>query len=500
MKIQTRGSGVLLHITSLPSSWGIGDIGPEAHKFADFLAGARQSYWQVLPLSPVDPAFGNTPYDSISAFAGNQLLISPDLLMVDGLLYQEDMAPVPAFEAGIINYPAVISFKDRILDKAYQKFKSKGENPEYEAFCSKESSWLDDFALFKSIKADQGGAVWSKWPEGLRDRQKDELQKAADKLKDGISREKFLQYVFFKQWRSLKARCNSHDIKIIGDAPIYVNYDSADVWANQSLFNLDSNKHQTASSGVPPDYFSATGQLWGNPLYNWDVIKGTGFDWWIRRLGHNFSLFDLLRIDHFRGLVAYWEVPAGETTAINGRWVEAPAEDFLAETYRHFNCVPIIAEDLGIITPAVREVMSRFEIPGMMVLLFAFGEGMPKNPYVPHNHQRNRIVYTGTHDNNTVKGWFENEASSDEKRRFFSYIGREINAAQAPWEMIRLAMMSVADVAILTMQDLLGLGAESRMNHPGTTKDNYRWQITPGQVSPDLSERLREMTEIYNRT
>lgn len=492
-----RGSGVLLHITSLPSPYGIGDLGPEAYRFVDFLSENKQSYWQILPLSMTDPIFGNTPYNSISAFAGNSLLISPALLMVEGFLYKEDTEPVPSFKADKINYPAVTAYKDKLLDKAYERFRDKSKDSDYDRFCSMNDFWLDDFTLFKSIKAEQRGLVWSSWPQVLKDKQKEEIDKARDRLKDKIEREKFTQYIFFRQWGALRQRCNDRNIKVIGDIPIYVNYDSADVWSNPRIFKLDQNKQQISSAGVPPDYFSATGQLWGNPIYNWDVIRGSEYSWWIQRLGHVLGLVDVLRIDHFRGLIAYWEVPAGEKTAVNGKWTPAPAEDFLTRIFRHFRCISLIAEDLGIITADVREIMNKFGIPGMKVLLFAFGEGLPKNPYAPHNNIKNCVIYTGTHDNSTAKGWFEHEAQPEDKQRLSKYVGHEINAENVSWELIRLAMMSVADTAIIPMQDILGLGEDARMNHPSTTEGNYQWRMLPEQMK--ALGLLREMTELYGR-
>lgn len=497
--MRTRGSGVLLHITSLPSPYGIGDLGPEAQRFADFLAEAKQSFWQVLPLNPTDPAFGNTPYNSISAFAGNYLIISPDLLMVEGLLLKDDLTHAPSNETGI-DYPGVMAYKDRLLDRAFEHFKSRPPDENFRSFCSRNASWLDDYALFKSIKAAQGEKAWSSWPQGLRDRQKESLDKAKDELKERIERERFVQYTFFKQWNSLKERCNSREINIIGDIPIYVNYDSADVWSHQDLFKLDAEKRQVSSAGVPPDYFSTTGQLWGNPIYDWDALQKSGYSWWILRLEHNFSLFDFLRIDHFRGLVAYWEVPAGEKTAIRGSWVEAPHEDFFATIFRRFISAPIIAEDLGTITADVREVIERFEIPGMIVLQFAFGGETAKNPYIPHNHRKNRIVYTGTHDNNTTRGWFEKDASQEEKESLFKYMGRELSADQVSWEMARLCMASIADISVIPVQDLLGLGPDARMNFPGKTTGNYQWRLKSGQASSELAMKVAEMAKTYGRT
>ena len=311
--------------------------------------------------------------------------------------------------------------------------------------------------------------------------------------------QKFLQYVFFQQWNSLRSYCNQRGIQIFGDIPIYVEHDGVDVWTNPELFKLDNGKKPQVVAGVPPDYFSETGQRWGNPIYRWDVLKDTGYAWWIRRLQHNIKLFDLIRIDHFRGFVGYWQVPAGEANAINGRWVEAPAEDFLNALLRRFPQLPIIAEDLGVITPDVREIMHRFELPGMKVLLFAFGDDLPTNPYIPHNLPRNCVLYTGTHDNNTTRGWFEREAAPEIKERLFRYLGREVPAEYIHWELIRLAMMSVANMVIFPMQDILGLGEEARMNRPATSQGNWQWQLSPEQLTPSLAERLLGMTELYGR-
>jgi 4-alpha-glucanotransferase len=316
---------------------------------------------------------------------------------------------------------------------------------------------------------------------------------------DQLEKEKFCQYLFFKQWHSLKTYCQEKGVRLFGDLPIYVSFDSADVWANPGLFKLDKEKHPTFVSGVPPDYFSETGQLWGNPVYRWNVLRKNGFRWWIERMAHHLKLFDALRIDHFRGLVAYWEIPAGEKTAINGKWVKVPVNDFLSTLKRHFPFLPIVAEDLGVITPDVRQVMDRFALPGMKVLVFAFGEDHPMHPYLPHTYEKNFLVYTGTHDNNTVCGWFEREASPDDKGRLFRYLGREVSVEEVPWALIRLAMMSVANMVILPMQDILGLGEEARMNRPSVPHGNWEWRLLPEQMTPSISQRLLEMTEIYGR-
>ncbi len=491
--MKRRGSGILLHITSLPSRYGIGDLGPEAYRFADFLAMTGQSFWQILSLTPTRPASGNSPYNSSSAFAGNTLLISPEL-MPD----KED--PVPSFQEDRVDYPEVISYKERLFNRAYKRFtEDKEYNYEYERFCSENSGWLEDFSFFIALKAHFHGPIWGEWPHEIKNREPQALQVLKKQLHNRIEREKFLQYIFFKQWFSLKRYCNQRGIQIIGDMPIYVDYDSTDVWTNPHIFRLDEEKRPSFVAGVPPDYFSQTGQLWGNPVYRWDILKESGYAWWIQRMEHNLKLFDIVRIDHFRGFIAYWQVRAGERAATRGQWIKAPAEDFFNTLLRHFPDLPIIAEDLGVITPDVREVMNRFEFPGMRLLLFAFDENLPASPYAPHNHVKNCVVYTGTHDNNTVKGWFEHEASQDDKERLFNYIGKEVSSQDVHLEFIRLAMMSVAKVAILPMQDILGIGEEGRMNRPAAGKGNWQWRLLPGELTPALIRRLQKMTEIYGR-
>jgi 4-alpha-glucanotransferase len=495
-----RGSGILLHITSLPSPYGVGDLGPEAYRFADFLGQARQRYWQVLPLNPTNPAFGNSPYSSISAFAGNTLLISPDLLLEEGFLSKEDLEPVASFPEGRCDFPEVIPYKQKLLERAYQRFKQNGKGREaFEAFCSESSSWLDDFALFVVLKKRFDGKVWNQWPMELRDRDPNSLLAIREESHIEIEKEKFWQYLFSKQWHSLKTYCQEKGVHLLGDLAIYLSLDSADVWANPGLFKLDREKSPLFISGVPPDYFSETGQLWGNPVYRWDVLKKSGYRWWRERIAHNLKLFDFVRIDHFRGLVAYWEIPASEKTAINGRWVKVPVKDFLNTLNKHFSDLPIVAEDLGVITPDVRKVMDDFALPGMKVLLFAFGEDHPMHPYLPHTYKENFLVYTGTHDNNTVRGWFEGEASPEDKRRLFRYLGSEVAVEEIHWALIRLAMMSVAKWVILPMQDVLGLGGEARMNRPSIAHGNWEWRLLPGQITPLVSEKLIEVTETYGR-
>jgi 4-alpha-glucanotransferase len=499
LKLDTRGSGLLLHITSLPSDFGIGDLGPGAYRFVDFLAETKQRYWQILPLNPTDLEHGCSPYHSISAFAFNSLLISPDILVEDGWLLEEDLVSAPFFFTERVDYQSVITFKNSLLNKAYERFKMSPANPDYEKFCSYHSDWLHDFALFAALKTHMAGRPWSEWPEDLRDRDSEAIEQAKNNFHDEIERERFFQYLFFSQWTALKHYCHQNDIKIIGDMPIYVVYDSADVWLHPGLFNLDNEKRPITVAGVPPDYFSETGQLWGNPVYRWDVHKETGFDWWIQRLKHNLGLLDFVRVDHFRGFMGYWEVPATEINAVNGHWVLAPGEEFLNTVSRIIPDAAIIAEDLGVITPDVTEIMERFGFPGMKLLIFAFGNDLPTNPYAPHNVVQNCIVYTGTHDNNTIRGWFENEAQPEVKERFFRYIGREIPAEEISLAFVRLAMMTVANTAIFPIQDLLGLGEESRMNRPATRDGNWEWRLDLELLNPEVIRTLREMTELYRR-
>ncbi len=498
--IRRRGSGILLHITSLPSQFGIGDLGPAAYRFADFLSQTAQSFWQVLPLNPTDPVSGgNSPYSSFSAFAGNKLLISPELLYRDGLLEESDLEETPPFPSQRVDYPTILEYKNRIFNKAFARFKKAECDFEFDKFCDESKEWLDDYALFIALKNHYRGKVWSDWPESLRDKQEDPLNSVRERLTREIEKEKFLQFIFFKQWKELKNYCNQKGIQIIGDVPFYISYDSADVWTNPGLFKLDEQKKPTHVAGVPPDYFSETGQLWGNPVYRWDAMQASGYHWWIKRIEHNLKYFDFIRVDHFRGFAAYWEVPASETTAIHGRWVKSPGIDFFKTLLRRFPNLPIIAEDLGVITPDVRELIHEFEFPGMRLLMFAFNKNLPNHPYAPHNHIENCVVYTGTHDNNTARGWFEHDATEEEKYWLFKYLGRTISAEEIHWELVRLAMMSVANMVILPIQDVLGLGAEARMNRPSSTEGNWEWRLKDEQLNEQIIRQLREITELYGR-
>ena len=497
--MENRGNGILCHITSLPSPFGIGDMGPGAYRFVDFLAETKQRYWQILPLSPTDLFHGNSPYHSSSAFAFNPLLISPELLVQDGLLGDEHFQPLPRFPDNHVDYGRVEPYRKEILGKAYENFQSQNSKQEYEAFCRENIHWLSDYTVFLALKFQYEGKVWNEWPEDVRNREPGALERTKDEFSEFIDRMKWFQYIFFRQWLSLKNDCNEKGIRIIGDIPIYVVYDSADVWTHPDLFKLDGDLKPSVVAGVPPDYFSETGQYWGNPVYRWDVLKDRKYDWWTERIAHNIKLFDYVRVDHFRGFQAFWEIPATEENAVKGEWVEGPQADFFDHLARTFPDLPVIAEDLGFITPDVWELMDRFGFPGMKVLLFAFGNDVATNPYAPHNHVKDCVVYTGTHDNNTAKGWFEKELTTEDRDRICRYIGRELDAGGIHWELIRLAMMSVADTAIIPMQDILGLGEEGRMNRPATKEGNWEWRLQPSQLTFEVSQRLRETTEIYGR-
>jgi 4-alpha-glucanotransferase len=496
-----RGSGILLHLTSLPSAFGIGDLGPWAYRFADFLAESKQKCWQCLPLNPTDGEAGNSPYHSTSAFAFNPLLISPEMLVQEGFLSREDLEPLPSFPVQRVDYPAVTAYKERIFSRAFELFRTGAVPSDYQAFCDRNRPWLDPFALFTALKAYYVGKAWYTWPDMHRYTNVAALEaQQPERIRAWAEKVRFLQYLFFTQWTQLKAYCRRKGIRVFGDMPIYMIHDSADVWMHPEIFNLDPHTGQPLTvAGVPPDYFSKTGQLWGNPVYRWDALKEGRYGWWMERIAHNLELFDLVRLDHFRGFVAFWEVPAGEKNAVKGRWVAAPATDFFSELTKRFPALPLVAEDLGTITPDVWELMDHFRLPGMKVLLFAFGPDLPDNLYAPHNHTPWSVVYTGTHDNNTVRGWFEKEASQEDKHRLCRYLGKDVSAETVHREMIRLAMMSVARMAIFPMQDVLGLGEEARMNRPASNHDNWRWRLNPQDLSPSVSGDLCRLTELYGR-
>jgi 4-alpha-glucanotransferase len=498
--MKNRGSGILLHLTCLPSAYGIGDLGPAAYQFADFLTAASQCFWQILPLNPTYTAQGNSPYSSHSAFAGNPLVISPDLLVQNGYLKTADIPRASAWRVAQVDFDSVIPFKKKLLAVAFERCKKRlAKDHEFTHFCHENAHWLDDFALFVALKEHFHEFDWGHWPQEWRDRKPPALRAARKKFQRKILQEKFIQYLFYQQWFALKNYCKSRNLQFIGDLPIYVSYDSADVWANPALFKLDNEKRPLGVAGVPPDYFSATGQLWGNPVYRWEALKETRYTWWAKRLEHNLQLFDVIRLDHFRGFVAFWEVPANEETAVHGQWVQAPVEDFFKTLFRHFPSLNIIAEDLGEITPDVRETIYRFGLPGMRIAMFAFGEDLATSIHAPHNYPEHCVVYTGTHDNNTVKGWFGTEATAADRKKLSEYLGREVTANTAPLELIRLAMASVAKIVIIPMQDVLGLGEKARMNFPGTCEGNWRWRLRAEQLTPALTKKLAAMTKIYGR-
>lgn len=495
-----RASGILLHISSLPARYGIGDFGPAAYRFVDFLSSTGQSFWQVLPLNPTDAALGNSPYSSSSAFALNPLFISPEILVREGLLKVGVNDSIPEFPEDRVAYREVVAYKRRLFGDAFSVFQSSKDKAEYRIFCERNAYWLNDFALFESLKNEFHWKVWSDWPRDIRDRQPQAIENVVRERGDSIEYVKFLQYVCAKQWAALQQHCTDSGVQLIGDIPIYVTYDSADVWSHPYIFKLDSDRKPVVVAGVPPDYFSETGQLWGNPVYDWDVLKDRRYAWWIKRMERSLDLYDLARIDHFRGLVAYWEVDANEKTAVNGRWVTVPTDDFFSTLRSHLFNLPLIAEDLGYITADVREVVRSLGLPGMKILQFAFGADMPEHPYLPHNYDRNCVVYTGTHDNNTVRGWFENEADKRCKERVKEYFGIEPSAHDIHWTMLRAAMMSVAEIAIAPLQDVLGLGQEARMNKPAVANGNWTWRYSDEMLSNSVIHRLKEITRIYGRS
>lgn len=494
-----RGSGILLHVTSLPSRFGIGDLGPIAYQFVDFLKTSRTRYWQILPLNPSGTFVGSSPYASYSAFAGNPLLISPEGLVKEGFLQESELTS-GSFAADKVEFEKVIEHKTRILQAAYDRHMLTGIlRPEFEAFCRENESWLEDYALFVALKQHFEEVYWLEWPVELRDRESKALLEWKEKLQEKVSRAKFFQFLFFRQWFFLKSYCEQNEIEIIGDIPIYVSNDSSDMWSHPELFKLDENKNPVVVSGAPPDYFSETGQRWGGPVYNWEIHKKSNFSWWLSRVSQNLKLFHIVRLDHFRGFVAYWEIPAEEETAVNGKWVDAPAYEFFDAIKEHFPNAKIIAEDLGLITPDVKKVIGHYGFPGMKILQFAFGSDLPTNPYIPHNFLRNCIAYTGTHDNNTIQGWYKNEANAEDKKRLAEYLGHPINPEQLHWDMIRLAFSTVAETVVIPLQDYLGLGEEARMNFPQKTEGNWLWRARPDQINAKLAETLAHLNWFYSR-
>ncbi|MBE9000030.1 MULTISPECIES: 4-alpha-glucanotransferase [unclassified Nostoc] len=493
-----RSSGILLHPTSFPSRFGVGDLGLEAYRFIDFLKDTHQQYWQVLPLGPT--GYGNSPYMCYSAMAGNPLLISPEKLRDEGLLSEEDFAHLPGFPVEKVDFDQVVPIKIGLLKKACENFRSNAtpiQQKEFEGFCDSKAYWLENYALFMALKDDHNGASWHTWEAEFVKRKPEALAQAEDRLKGDIFYYKFVQFEFFRQWSDLKSYANMRGIDIIGDIPIYVSHDSADVWAHPDIFCLDEETGVAAQmAGVPPDYFSATGQLWGNPVYNWEELQKQDFKWWVQRFEAMLDYVDIIRIDHFRGFEAYWSVPKGEETAMNGKWVEAPGDAFFAAIREKLGKLPVLAEDLGVITPEVEALRDKYEFPGMKVLQFAFGSD-PGNPFLPFNYPRNAVVYTGTHDNDTTVGWF-NSANDNEKHNLWLYLG-SISPEGIQWDLIRLALSSIANQAIIPLQDVLGLGNEARMNFPSTAEGNWGWRYQAEALRDELRDRLKVLTRLNGR-
>jgi 4-alpha-glucanotransferase len=493
-----RASGILLHPTSLPGRFGIGDLGQQAYDFIDFLAQTKQQLWQILPLGPT--GHGNSPYMCYSAMAGNPVLISLETLSEQGLIAPPELETVPSFPVHAIDYEQVIPFKLSLLKKAAQRFgqlATADQKAAFDAFRQTHQAWLSDYALFMALKDAHDGAGWSQWPKALAMRETEALQAWRSKLADSIFLHEFMQFEFSRQWLKLKAYANEKDIQIIGDIPIYVAHDSADVWAAPENFKLDPDTLTPEEmAGVPPDYFSQTGQLWGNPVYNWEVLQETEFAWWLQRIKTTLAYVDLIRIDHFRGFQAFWSVPAGEETAINGKWIEAPGEELFERIEAVLGQLPFLAEDLGVITPEVEALRDKFDFPGMKILQFAFGSDH-RNPYLPFNVNRNFVIYSGTHDNDTTVGWYQS-ASAYEKERINAYMGA-FDPETVHWSLIRLAFSSVANQAIIPLQDILGLDTTARMNTPGLAEGNWQWRFEAAMLTQAVRSQLLRLTELYGR-
>ena len=495
--MRKRACGVLLHITSLPSKFGIGDLGHDAYRFADFLFQAKQSLWQVLPLNPPVPA-SYSPYNCLSAFAGNSLVISPEMLYRDGFLNKADIRIKGNFPKAMVDFATAIGAKIKLLNSAYENFKKRPKDDSYNKFCEDNKYWLKDYAIFIALRGRYHNRSWADWPRELRDRNKQAINAVSKELHDAIERESFFQYIFFRQYGALKAYCKQRSIKIIGDIPIYVSHDSADVWAHPEIFKLTKQKRPRFIAGVPPDTFSPVGQLWGNPVYNWRILERTGYRWWLRRITHQLGLFDMVRLDHFRGLVRYWQVRADAKSAQKGRWVKVPSEDF----FNHIKGADrgrIIIEDLGYITADVQAIIDKFNLTCTRVLLGGFYGDPKKNPHSLKNHIENSVVYSGTHDTNTARGWFEKEANEQQKKQLFELIGRKVSGGQLRWEMIKLAFSSAGRLAIIPMQDILGLGVEARMNVPGTTEKNWVWRMSKCPGGLQISGKLADLAATYGR-
>ncbi|MGB0005657.1 MAG: 4-alpha-glucanotransferase [Candidatus Sulfotelmatobacter sp.] len=490
-----RAAGILLHPTSLPSRGGIGDFGPAAYQFVDWLAASRQGLWQVLPLGPL--GYGNSPYSSISAFAGNPLLISLERLASHGWIDPGKISHIAA-EAGPVSYDRIFASKMPLLFEAGRGFIASapaGTRERFARFCSQNAWWLDDFVLFDALRAKHKLASWNEWPAELARRESGALEQARKELADDLKIRSALQFAFYEQWHALRRYCSERKVRVVGDVAIFVNYDSADVWIHRDLFRLNENLESEVVSGVPPDFFSKTGQRWGNPLYRWDVMKERGYPWWIQRLRWATQNSDYIRLDHFRGFDQFWEIPASDPTAINGRWVDGPRDDLFHKLREVLGGLPFFAEDLGYITPEVHALRERLQIPGMAVLQFGFGdEGA--HMYLPHR-AAGKVIYTGTHDNDTTVGWFQSGAADHERRNAECYLGRCEDGIH--WAFIRAALNSVADLALIPLQDVLGLGSEARMNTPSLDGGNWKWRFAPEQLTPELTAKLAQLAELTDR-
>jgi 4-alpha-glucanotransferase len=504
-----RQSGLLLHPTSLPGGHGVGDFGAEAHKFIQFLADAGQTLWQMLPLGPT--GYGDSPYQCFSAFAGNPLLISLDKLVEEGWLEPAALRGV-TFIVGRASYEAAQAFKLPLLEKAARRFEQTAgpaQRSEFERFVKDHALWLEDFALFMAAKRLYNMAPFYEWDEPLRDRRPDALQRLRAEHAESIHAAKWEQWVFFRQWRSIREACHQRGIRLMGDIPIYAAGDSSDVWCARELWHLDFAGKPALVSGVPPDYFSATGQLWGNPIYRWDVMQAQGYRWWIERFRATFELFDLVRVDHFRGFQAFWQVPGAETTARNGTWQPGPGAALFEAVEKELGALPVVAENLGVITPEVEAIRRRFGFPGMAILQFAFGTDPQAPDFKPHNYPREVVAYTGTHDNDTTMGWWNSSGAGDstrsaddirnERAHTLAYLGLE-EGSELNWAFIRALMASVANTVVFPAQDLLGLGTPARMNMPSTLGGNWLWRLHPGSLTGEIADRLRKLAELYDRT
>ena len=493
-----RASGVLLHVTSLPSPYGVGDVGPAAYAWVDRLAAAGQSWWQVLPLGPT--GHGHSPYQALSSFAANLLVLSPDQLLGDGLLAPSDREDCN-FPSERVDFERVIPFKERLLNRAWQKFRSGARadlRPAFEQFCEEKEALLAEPALFMALRARYRGAAFSQWPEDLARREPTALEKARQELAEPIDSFRFGQFILLRHWALLKDYANRRGIRVLGDLPIFVSPDSADTWANPELFLLDDRLCPRVVAGVPPDYFSADGQLWGNPVYDWEALRKTGYRWWIDRLQAPLEYLDAIRIDHFRGFEAAWHVPAGAPTPALGHWMPGPGGDFFDKVRQALGGLPLLAEDLGVITPAVTALRDQFQLPGMRVLQFAFN-GDPDNPHLPHHCVHNGVVYTATHDNDTTCGWYE-ALPEHERCHLWNYLQRQpADSREATWELIRLAWSSASALAIAPLQDLLGLGSEARMNVPGRAEGQWGWRCTDAALTDACWQRLHELTRASGR-